>query len=230
MPEKHLERTLQDLASKQQIFLFDREEQRYVSRQLIDDLTTDLLEHVSTFHQKNPMKPGISRGMLSTGWGRGLPPKLLHFVIERCLKKKSLVTDKEVIRLPDHSISLASDQSQLKDELLRTYQQAGMQPPNLNAVLETLKVSKKEALDVMDLLIGEGKLVKISDSLYFSSQAVGQVWERILQHFATHADLSPTDFKELTGLSRKFSIPLLEYMDKQKLTMRVGDVRKLRKG
>ncbi len=230
MPEKHLDRTLQDLASKQQIFLFDREEQRYVSRQIIEDLTGDLLEHVRTFHRTNPMKAGISRGMLSTGWGRGLSFKLLHFVIERCLKKKGLVTEKEVLRLPEHSISLASDQSQLKKELLRTYDQAAMQPPNFNTVLETLNVSKKEALGVIDLLIGEGKLVKINDSLYFSTQAVDQVRDLILEHFAAHVELSPTDFKELTGLSRKYSIPLLEYLDKQKITMRVGDVRKLRKG
>jgi selenocysteine-specific elongation factor len=230
MPDKHLDRTLQDLTSKQQIFLFDREEQRYVSRQLIEDLSTGLLEHVRTFHHINPMKPGISRGMLSTGWGRGLSPKLLHFVIERCLKKKSLVTEKEVLRLPEHSISLATDQSQLKEDLLSTYDQAGMQPPNFNTVLESLNVSKKEALGVMDLLIGEGKLVKINDSLYFSAQAVDQVRKLIFEHFAAHAELSPTDFKELTGLSRKYSIPLLEYLDRQKLTMRIGDVRKLRKG
>jgi selenocysteine-specific elongation factor len=105
-----------------------------------------------------------------------------------------------------------------------------MQPPNFNTVLETLNVSKKEAVGVMDLLIGEGKLVKINDSLYFSTQAVDQVRDMILEHFAAHVELSPTDFKELTGLSRKYSIPLLEYLDKQKITMRVGDVRKLRKG
>lgn len=230
LPAKKLERTLQDLASKQEIFLFDREEQRYVCRRIVDDLHTDLIEYVQDFHRKNPMKAGISRSMLSTGWGQGLPLKLFHFLVERCLKKKSLVTDKEVLRLPEHSISLASDQSRLKDDLLQTYQEAGIQPPNLNSVLESLQVSKKDALAVMGLLIEEKKIVKISDSLYFSSQAIDQVKDLISRHFAANESLSPTDFKDLTGLSRKFSIPLLEYLDKQKITMRVGDVRKLRKG
>jgi selenocysteine-specific elongation factor len=230
MPSKKLERTLQDLASKQHVFLFDREEQRYVSRHIIDTLQSGLMEHVQEFHRKNPMKAGVSRGMLSTGWGRGLPPKLLHFLLERCLKQKSLVSEKEVLRLPEHSISLASDQSRLKEDLLRTYKDAGIQPPNLNTVLDQLKVAKKDALEVMGLLIEEGEIVKISDSLYFSTQAVAEVRKLVEQHFAAHESLSPTDFKELTGLSRKFSIPLLEYLDKQKITMRVGDVRKLRKG
>ncbi|MFO7801620.1 MAG: SelB C-terminal domain-containing protein, partial [Desulfovermiculus sp.] len=230
LPAKKLERTLQDLASKQEIFLFDREEQRYVCRRIVDDLHTELIEYVQDFHRKHPMKAGISRSMLSTGWGQGLPLKLFHFLVERCLKKKSLVTDKEVLRLPEHSISLASDQSRLKDDLLQTYQEAGIQPPNLNSVLESLQVSKKDALAVMGLLIEEKKIVKISDSLYFSTQAINQIKDLISKHFAASESLSPTDFKDLTGLSRKFSIPLLEYLDKQKITMRVGDVRKLRKG
>jgi len=230
LPPKKLERTLQDLASKQEIFLFDREEQRSIAGSLVQDLLTDLLEYVRAFHHKNPMKAGISRSMLSTGWGQGLPPKLFHFLVERCLKNKNLVTEKEVLRLPEHSISLASDQSRLKTDLLQTYEQAGMQPPNLNTVLEDLHVSKKDALAVMALLIEEGKIVKINDSLYFSSQAIADIKDMIARHFTTNDSLSPTDFKELTGLSRKFSIPLLEYMDRQKFTMRVGDVRKLRKG
>ncbi|MFP4049978.1 MAG: SelB C-terminal domain-containing protein, partial [Desulfovermiculus sp.] len=103
-------------------------------------------------------------------------------------------------------------------------------PPNLNTVLETLNVSKKDALAVMALLIEEGKIVKINDSLYFCTQAIADIKDLITRHFTANDGLSPTDFKELTGLSRKFSIPLLEYMDRQKVTMRVGDVRKLRKG
>ena len=227
---KELEKTLQDLASKQEIFLFDREEQRYVSGAVVEALQSGLLEYVRDFHHKNPMKAGISRSMLSTGWGRKLPPKLFHFLIERCLKQKKMVTEKEVLRLPEHSISLASDQSKLKEDLLQTYQQAGIEPPNLNSVLETLQVSKKEALAVMALLMEEGKLVKINDSLYFSTQAINDIRDRVARHFVEHDSLTPTDFKNITGLSRKFSIPLLEYLDKQKITMRVGDIRKLRKG
>jgi selenocysteine-specific elongation factor len=193
LPAKELEKDLQYLASKQEIFLFDREEQRYVSGAVVEALQSGLL-------------------------------------IDRCLKQKKMVTDKEVLRLPEHSISLASDQSKLKEDLLQTYQQAGIEPPNLNSVLETLQVSKKEALAVMALLMEEGKLVKINDSLYFSTQAINDIRDRVARHFVEHDSLTPTDFKNITGLSRKFSIPLLEYLDKQKITMRVGDVRKLRKG
>ncbi|MCF8104000.1 MAG: selenocysteine-specific translation elongation factor [Desulfohalobiaceae bacterium] len=227
-PLKKIVKALQELGSARETFLFDREEQRYVSGTVVRELTRSLLEHVREYHQKNPMKSGMSKGMLFSGWGKDIPAKLVHFVLERGLKSGDLAVDNDSIRLPEHTISMATDQTKIKEEIHKIYLQAGLQPPNLNTVLEELGTSKKEALPVLELLINEGSLVRLGDNLYFSSRAVERIREMVRSYFAEHEDMSPTDFKELTGLSRKYSIPLLEYLDKQKMTMRIGDVRKLR--
>lgn len=227
-PLKQIQKGLQELGSSQQAFLFDKEEQHYVAGREVRDLTQNLLDHVQAFHQKNPMKSGISKGMLNSGWGKNIPAKLVHFILEKSLKSKQLAADNDSIRLPEHTISMAKDQSKIKEELLKTYVQAGLTPPNLNSILESLNTTKKEALPVLDLLIKEGQLVRLNDNLYFSNQAIQRIKEQVLAFFSKHSELSPTDFKELSGLSRKFSIPLLEHLDKQKITMRVGDVRQLR--
>jgi len=227
---KQLSKILQDLGARQEIFLFDRENLGYVSGSYVQQATEDLLGFIEDYHQKNPMKLGVSRGMLTSNWGRKLPPKLVHFLIERCLKQGRLVAEQEALRLPEHSITLASDQTKLKDDLLQAYQQGGTQPPNLNDVLERLAVSRKEAQAVLQLLVDEGRLIKLKDGLFYSAEALETIRSLVRKHFQENSELSPTDFKELTGLSRKFSIPLLEQLDKEKLTMRVGDVRKLRKG
>ena len=227
---KQLNKLLQDLGGKQRVSLFDREEQRYVSMDIVADLQDRLIQFLTRYHQDNPLQLGVSRGVIMTSWGRDLPAKLVHFILERCLKNGVVVSEKEVLRLPEHSISLGTDQSELKSRLLKTYSDAGIQPPNLNTVLEDLQVNKKEALPVMKLLVEEGRLTKVNDSLYFSSDALTRIKTMVLDHFAAHEELSPNGFRDLTGLSRKFTIPLLEYLDKAKVTMRIGDVRKLRRG
>lgn len=230
LSSKQLSRLLQDLGAKQKIFLFDRETVSYVSGTYVQQATEELLAFVQDYHRQNPMKSGVTRGMVASNWGRRLPQKLVHFLIERCLKDGRLVAEQEVLRLPEHSITLASDQTKLKEDLLAAYRQGGTQPPNLNDVLERFGVPKKEAQPVLQLLADEGKLVKLKDGLFYSAEALETIRNLVREHFRNNSQLSPTDFKELTGLSRKFSIPLLEQLDKEKLTMRVGDVRKLRKG
>ncbi len=225
---KKILKALQELGSAQKTFIFDREEQRYINGSLVQELTLSLLEHIRNYHRNNPMKAGIAKGMLYSGWGRKIPPKLIHFLLEKSLKNSELVSENDLLRLPEHTISMAKDQTELKEELWKTYDQAGLEPPNLKDVLESLKTDKKQTLPVLELLINEGKIIRLNDNLYFSSRAVKRVQELVLDYFAEKSDLSPTDFKDLSGLSRKYSIPLLEYLDKQKITMRVGDVRKLR--
>ncbi|MFW5993399.1 MAG: selenocysteine-specific translation elongation factor [Desulfohalobiaceae bacterium] len=229
-PLKALHRLLQDLASRQQVFLFDREDQRYIHQEVLKELNSSLLEYVRRFHEQNPLQAGLSRGMLTSDWGRSLWPKLVHFLLERCLKKGELENEQELIRLPGHQVSLKGEQSQLRDRLLQAYERAGLEPPNLNALLQELGTDKKSATLILKVLTEEGRLVKVKEELYFSPAALERIKSLVQEYFQDKSELTPPDFKELTGLSRKYSIPLLEYLDRQKVTIRVGDVRKPRKG
>ncbi len=230
LSSKKLQKLLQDLNSRQYIAMFDKEEQRYVSQELVNNLLGQLQDFIGKYHQNNPMKAGISRSMLASNWAPKLSPKLFNFVLEKAISQNILVSEQEVLKSPDHKISLASDQTELRKKLLKIYTDADIQPPNLNSVLEELGVSKKEAVPVLDLLAEEGELRKVKDELYFSTDALEKIKQWVFDHFREKEDMAPTDFKHITGLSRKYSIPLLEYLDKEKITMRVGDSRKLRKG
>ncbi|MFW6414792.1 MAG: selenocysteine-specific translation elongation factor [Thermodesulfobacteriota bacterium] len=227
---KKLQKLLQDLNSRQYIAMFDKEEQRYISQEVVRSLLQQLQDFITRYHRNNPMKAGISRSMLASNWAPGLGPKLFNFVLEKAINQNILVSEQEVLKAPDHKISLASDQTRLKEKLLQIYTEADIQPPNLNSVLEELGVSKKDAVPVLDLLAEEGKLRKVKAELYFSVHALDKIKQWVYDHFQEKEEMAPTDFKHITGLSRKYSIPLLEYLDKEKITMRVGDSRKLRKG
>ena len=87
----------------------------------------------------------------------------------------------------------------------------------------------KQAAPVIKLLQDQGELVRVKDDMYYHRPALEDIRDRMVGFFADHAEMSAPDFKDLTGLSRKYLIPVLEYFDKEKVTVRVGDVRHLRK-
>lgn len=229
LESKALEKTLGKLGGQQKAILFDKETRRYSGGELVASLTDGLLEFLADFHKADSMKPGVQRGELASSWGRGLPPKLFHLIVERLLKQGDVVAEQEVLRLKDHKVSLASDQAKVREVIVAAYEQGGATPPNLKDVLEPLGMDFKQASAVLKLLQDEGVLVRLTNDLYYHGPALEEIRNRMLGFFAENQEMSAPDFKSVTGLSRKYLIPLLEYFDKEKITVRVGDVRHLRK-
>jgi len=229
MESKALEKALQLMGGRQEAFLIDRETRVYVSGRVVQTLSEGLLAHLADFHSREPMKPGVARGGLASTWGKRLSPKLFHLVLEGLLRKGAIAADQEMLRLPGHKVSLASDAASLRQKLLDAYTAGGLTPPNMKDVLEPLDLTFKEAAPVFKVLQDEGLLVKIKEEMYFDAASVAGLIEKVVAFFATREDMHPQDFREVSGLSRKYAIPLLEYFDKEKLTVRVGDNRKLRK-
>jgi selenocysteine-specific elongation factor len=229
LESKGLEKTLGLLGGQQKAILFDKDARRYAGGRTVQALTDDLLGWLSAFHKKDSMKPGVQRGELASSWGREVPPRLLHFIVERLVKKGEVVAEQEMLRLAGHTVSLASDQEAVHSAVLTAYERGGTTPPNLKDVLEPLGMTFKQAAPVFKLLQEQGFLVRVKDDMYYHRPALNAISEAIVGFFDTRKEMSAPDFKELTGLSRKYLIPVLEYFDKEKLTVRVGDVRHLRK-
>lgn len=245
LDSRRLEKIVQGLSGKGSVFCFDREKRGFVVAAVADGLSRRCLEVAEAFHKREPLKIGMARGTLASGgtggtggtggigagrnWNKGLPPKLTHFVVERLLRSGELVIDGDVVRLATHTVSLASDQAGMRDNLLKAYVDAGFTPPNLKDVLNELKVDAKAAAPVLKLLCDDGSLVKIKDGIYYHAPVIQELKERMQNWFSSHDDLDPAGFKELSGgLSRKYVIPLLEYFDKERITIRVGDKRQFR--
>lgn len=229
LESKGLEKTLGLLGGRQQAVLFDKEARRYAGGELTQSLADSLVAHLADFHKKDSSKPGVQRGELASSWGRELPAKLFHFVVERLLKKGEIEADQEILRLKGHKASLASDQEKVRTLVLDAYKDGGMTPPNLKDVLEPLGLEFKQVSSVFRLLQDQGDLVRLKDDMYYHGPVLESIRQGIIGFFADNTEMSAPDFKGLTGLSRKYLIPVLEYFDKEKLTVRVGDVRHLRK-
>ncbi|CAM2060093.1 Selenocysteine-specific elongation factor [Desulfovibrionales bacterium] len=229
LESKQLEHTLNDLSTRQRLYCYDQENLIYTGETTVAELIKKALAFLTEFHKREPIKLGLARDELAAVWGRGLPPKLAHFCIEHMLKLRQLTAEQERLKLPEHTVSLASDQTSLHQQLLATYEQGWLTPPNYKDVLKGLNINPKETASVYKLLQDQGLLVKVNEDIYLVKGALEELKRTIMDFFAVNEEMGPVEFKGLTGLSRKFAIPLLEFFDKQKLTVRVGNKRRLRR-
>ncbi len=220
---KKLEKALAALGSK--ITCFDKEEKRYIHGDALTLLMQECLTQAADFHKRDPLKLGMARGVLCAK----LAPKLAHLVIERCIKSGNLVNEGDVLRLKSHSVELGSDDTALREKILTAHKIGGITPPNLKDVLEECKVDAKKATPLVKVLLDEKSLVKVKDGMYYDALALQDIIARVRLWFESHDDLDLAGLKEiLGGISRKYLIALLEYFDREKITVRVGDKRQLR--
>ncbi|MEK6193412.1 MAG: SelB C-terminal domain-containing protein, partial [Deltaproteobacteria bacterium] len=123
---------------------------------------------------------------------------------------------------------LGFDQTTIKEKVLDIYQKSGLTPPYFKEVTKTLGVDPAVAKDVLMLLVNEGTMIKAKEDLFFHVEPYGDLKKRLKDFLMANEEITTPQFKEMTGVSRKYIIPLLEYFDARNVTIRVGDSRKLR--
>jgi selenocysteine-specific elongation factor len=160
--------------------------------------------------------------------GEGVGQKIFGMALRDLEKRGELVAEKENIRLTGHHVQLKEEMGNLREELSAVYREGGLAPPTAREVLERFPDRKKEIASLIQVMTREGDLVRISEDLHFHRDALMRLREDYRQLLLREVQATPASFRELTGLSRKFIIPLMEYFDMTRLTMRAGDHRILR--
>jgi selenocysteine-specific elongation factor len=228
LPEAPLRRTLEKLFTERQAILMDREEWRAVSRTVHEDVQERIIRTAAAYHEKNPLKEVIPREELRSTAGSYIPPKLFASALRDLEKSGRLVSERDAARLAEHRVDWKGSQEDLREEILQIYREAGYAPPTVREFGERFRDRKREADKILGVLIREGILVRINEDLHFHRDVLSRLREDYRSFLLRAGKANPTDFKDLTGLSRKFIIPLMEYFDQAKLTIRVGDHRVLR--
>lgn len=225
---RQLEKQIQAMSGKGGAFCWDKDAKCWISPVWLERLMERALAATEAFHRKNPLEHGMAKGVILAGMGAGVPPKLAHYVLERLLRSGRLMAEGELLRLPEHKVSLADDQQALKEALLKAHLATPLMPPNHTELFAELGISARQAQPIFKILVGEGALVKIKEDLYYLSSVMEELRQKVRDFLASHAEITPGDFRDISGISRKNGIALLEHFDKEQLTMRVGDKRVLR--
>jgi selenocysteine-specific elongation factor len=182
-----------------------------------------LVQAVRDFHRANPLQPGIPRQGLRATLLPDSPPFLLDSLLAAA---KELATEGETVRLTTHRVALKEDEAQARAAIERAFESAGLAAPAVPEVLAQSGVESTRARTLLQQLLNERRLVRIGADLVFHQSAIASLHQLLTARKGERFSVGA--FKEWTGISRKYAIPLLEFLDRERVTQREGDERVVR--
>ncbi len=226
LPPKKLDDLLKELLSQKVLIQWDKENKIIIHQKEMSKLNRAIEKELEGYHQANPLKPGLLKEELKSRLPQIRETKLFNFLLNQLAEQKVLIQEKELVRLTGHKVQLKEDQQAVQDALEKVYLKSGLQPPYFKELVE--QFPKGQPRQVLELMVKEGKLIKVKEDLYFHKQAIEGLKKKMIQWLKEKGEITTPEFKDLTQTSRKYTIPLLEYFDAIQVTMRVEDKRLLR--
>ncbi len=193
-----------------------------IHKNALDSFRETIRKIMEDFHRKNPLKPGMLKEELRAR--TAIEPRLFGNLANSV---KEIVIDKELVRLATFKASLSQIDESVKTSILVLLEKSGFQPPLKEELSQTFKLDMKRLTDILNLLAKDGSLVRISDSMYVPSSVHQEMIANLKNFFKKKPDMTVAEFRDILNTSRKYALPLLEYLDSHKITLRVGDIRKL---
>ena len=197
-----------------------------IAEPVFQDVAKKIAGRVEAFHKENPLVPGVSREELRAVVGRRVKTETFRTALEELAKQNKLVLQGELVKKPGSEITLTSDEARAKEQIEAAFAKAGLTVPSVKEVLASLAMESQRAEKLLQILLREKVLVRVSPELIFHRDALARLPGLLQSYKKTKGErISVPTFKEITGITRKYAIPLLEYLDRQRLTRRTGDER-----
>jgi selenocysteine-specific elongation factor len=219
---------LKSMCSKRQAVLLDGDESKVISFPVYQNLQRRILLEMQAYHERNPLKEGILKEELRNIAGEFVGTRPFNMAVRDLERNGEITVEREYLRMSGHRVDLKGDLEDLRSTIAKIYIESDLTPPSIREVMEKFADKKKLAESVFNVMFKEGSLIKINEDLYFHREVLLRLRENYKNLLLKDGRATPATFKELTGLSRKFIIPLMEYFDIAKLTIRAGDHRILR--
>jgi selenocysteine-specific elongation factor len=189
----------------------------------VEKLKLFTVSAVEEFQRGNPLVPGISKEELRSRVKA--PVGVFSMALNSLIKAGELEVHADLVRLPGQGVVMQDEEAESLKMIESAFATAGLKVPALHQVIAGLKVDKVRAHKIVTLLLRDRVLIKISDELVFHRSALEELRHQIAVYKTKSPKIDVAAFKDLTGVSRKYAIPLLEYLDRERVTRRVGDER-----
>jgi selenocysteine-specific elongation factor len=196
----------------------------FVFKLALDLIRKGLVSVLDAFHKHNALVPGMSKEELRGRFSE-VAPTVFDFVFDEALRARKVELAGELVRLAGRGVVMKDEEAESKKIIESAFASAGLKVPALKDVLAGLKVDRARAQKIVTLLLRDKVLLKISDDLVFHQSALADLRQRMAAEKAKSPRLDVARFKDLAGVSRKYAIPLLEYLDREHVTRRMGDER-----
>jgi len=224
--ENEIRAAAQKLSATARVRVVAAEPLVLVSGKLFEEVRKKILEKVEKFQKENPLLPGISREDLRASLGKRVRTETFRAALEDLTAQGKVETPGELVKKAGSEIALRPEEAKAKEQIEAAFAAASLAVPSVQEVLQKLAVETKRAEKLLQILLREKSLVRVSPDLIFHRQALAQLKEQLFTYKKAKGDrISVPLFKELTGITRKYAIPLLEYLDRERVTRRAGDER-----
>lgn len=204
----------------------------YVARTPFDNLKKKVLSEIENHHKNEPLSRGVLRETLREKTSAHIPLEVFKTILDYLTNEKKVFVERDIVKATSHNQELSTEEKSVKDKLVKIYIDADLRVPTLeNALADSIKgskISQANARKIFQLLVNSSELLKVTEDLYFTKEAINDLVERVKDYAENQSEnrlMGVPEFKDVADVSRKFAIPLLEYFDSVKVTRRAGDKR-----
>jgi selenocysteine-specific elongation factor len=196
-----------------------------VAAKVFNDAAQSAAVLVERFHDTNPLVPGIGREELKARLFSDTPNLLFQSILDKLVQDKKIVLAQDLIHAFGRRVTLKADEEKMRDQLSERFKSLGLQAPAPDDLITSLRLDRNTARKLIQLMMKENVLVKINEEMLVHRTTMDKLIADIKARKSRSPKMGVSEFKDLTGVSRKFAIPLLEYLDRQRITRRMGDER-----
>ncbi len=220
--------SLERLGARGAAVLFDRDRRAWVAGEVARALMARLVAAVTGFHASHPLAAGVGREELRGRLPPVTDPRLFQRLLAQLAEQGEIAVEGDLVRRKGHAAAASASGGALKDRVAAALSKGGLTPPWLAELPGLAGGSAADVGAVLKLLAAEGRVVRASSELYFDAAAVAALRARLVSFLQERKEITTQEFKDLVGATRKHVIPLAEYFDREKVTLRVGEKRLLR--
>jgi selenocysteine-specific elongation factor len=225
LPGSDLVKVCSDLAKAGKLVMLPALSPILVLPHVVESLKKETLEQISSFHKENTLQKGISREELRKRFYDDLPLEVFRYCLDELVGKKKISILEEAVSLYGREVQLTSEAQQIRQTIEALFQKAGLQPPLISDLPNSISAKPEEIRRIFFWMIKEKILIKLSDDLVYHRTILESIKSQIKGKFAPGTKFGVAEFKELFDITRKHAIPLLEYLDRERFTRRLGNDR-----
>ena len=216
------------LGESQAIVLTSQEPATAIFKLDLEELKQTLVQFLHDFHTSTPLAHGIPQEELKEKFFKRSPASYFQFVFHNLQEEKRIHIGAGMVSLFGYQVELNAQQNLVKKDILKLLKGHKFQPPSLRKILEQLSHNAREVRDIYYFLLQTGQLIRINEDIVLADTQLATLKSQLEQSFPDGRSFTVAEFKTLFDISRKYAIPFLEFLDRQRVTRRVGDKRLVR--
>jgi selenocysteine-specific elongation factor len=219
---------IQELLVKKKIRQIEiKAQQHFIHETNFDQLVSEIEAFIRQFHTKNPLKAGLNQQELETGMGRDwIAAEIIQAALNNLINSNKIKNVHNRLSLVDFEIKVSKDTDQAISNILDIFQNARFAPPNQSELAAELEMSLQEIQSLTSMLANQKKLILINRQFYLHHNIWNELINYLRKYFSQHSEMPVAALKDFIQTTRKFAIPLFEFLDAEGYTQRTGDVRK----